>query len=110
MILIIDNYDLFTYNLVQFVGELGEEIVVCRNDEIDAKEAEAKYIPDRILISPGPGRPEGAGASLEMIRYFAGKVPILGVCLGHQAIGQAFGGSVVRAPVICSWQGIRDLS
>ena len=98
MILIIDNYDSFTYNLVQYVGELGEEIVVCRNDEIDPKEAEAQYIPDRILISPGPGRPDGAGASLEVIKYFAGKVPILGVCLGHQAIGQAFGGCVVRAP------------
>jgi anthranilate synthase/aminodeoxychorismate synthase-like glutamine amidotransferase len=98
MILIIDNYDSFTYNLVQYVGELGEEIVVCRNDQIEVKEVEERYCPDRILISPGPGTPDRAGASLELISYFAGRVPILGVCLGHQAIGQAFGGRVVRAP------------
>jgi len=98
MILIVDNYDSFTYNLVQFAGELGEEIVVRRNNEIEVDKIEEEIIPDRILISPGPGRPENAGVSLDMIKYFAGRVPILGVCLGHQAIGQAFGGNVVRAP------------
>lgn len=96
MILILDNYDSFTYNLVQFVGELGEEIVVCRNDCIDMRAVD-QYKPDRILISPGPGRPEDAGVTIELIRHFSSRVPILGVCLGHQAIGQAFGGCVVRA-------------
>ena len=97
MILVIDNYDSFTYNLVQYLGELGEEIVVRRNDQVTVKEAEA-LCPDRILISPGPGRPDQAGVTLELISFFAGRVPILGVCLGHQAIGQAFGGHIVRAP------------
>lgn len=97
MILILDNYDSFTYNLVQFVGELGEEILVCRNDCVEVEEVK-RYKPDRILISPGPGRPEDAGITIELIKSFAGRVPILGVCLGHQAIGQAFGGCVVRAP------------
>ncbi len=97
MILILDNYDSFTYNLVQYVGELGEEIVVCRNDCLDMTAVD-EYKPDRILISPGPGRPEDAGVTLELIKHFAGRVPILGVCLGHQAIGQAFGACVVRSP------------
>ena len=99
MILVIDNYDSFTYNLVQYLGELGEELVVRRNDEITLGEIEAS-LPSRILISPGPGRPENAGISLELIGHFAGRVPILGVCLGHQAIGQVFGGRVVRASTV----------
>jgi anthranilate synthase/aminodeoxychorismate synthase-like glutamine amidotransferase len=99
MILIIDNYDSFTYNLVQYLGELGDEVVVRRNDETTLGEIEAA-LPIRILISPGPGRPADAGISLELIRHFAGRVPILGVCLGHQAIGQVFGGRVVRASTV----------
>jgi para-aminobenzoate synthetase component 2 len=98
MILVIDNYDSFTYNLVQYLGELGEEIEVRRNDEVTVAEVEANCCPDRILISPGPGKPDDAGVSLEMIEHFAGRIPILGVCLGHQSIGQVFGGEVVRAP------------
>jgi para-aminobenzoate synthetase component II len=100
IILVIDNYDSFTYNLVQYLGELGEEIEVRRNDEVTVEEAEAHVRPHKILISPGPGTPDGAGVSLAMIEHFAGRVPILGVCLGHQAIGQAFGGRVVRAPTL----------
>jgi para-aminobenzoate synthetase component 2 len=96
MILVIDNYDSFTYNLVQYLGELGGEIVVRRNDEIDLAGIEA-LAPDHILISPGPCTPNEAGISLALIEHFKGKIPILGVCLGHQAIGQAFGGEVVRA-------------
>jgi 4-amino-4-deoxychorismate synthase (2-amino-4-deoxychorismate-forming) component II len=96
MILVIDNYDSFTYNLVQYLGELGEEVVVRRNDETTITEIEA-LAPDRILISPGPGTPADAGVSTEVIKHFGGRVPILGVCLGHQAIGAAFGGQVVRA-------------
>ena len=99
MILVIDNYDSFTYNLVQYLGELGEHVVVRRNDEITLAEIEAQ-LPQHILISPGPGRPEDAGISLELIRCLAGRVPILGVCLGHQAIGQVFGGRVVRASIV----------
>jgi para-aminobenzoate synthetase component 2 len=99
MILVIDNYDSFTYNLVQYLGELGETVEVYRNDELTIDEIEAKR-PDRILISPGPGTPDDAGISLEVIKHFAGKIPILGVCLGHQAIAQAFGGVVIRAPVL----------
>ena len=99
MILVIDNYDSFTYNLVQYLGELGEEIVVRRNDEVTIGELEAN-LPSRILISPGPGRPSDAGISLELTSHFAGRVPILGVCLGHQAIGQVFGGCVVRASTV----------
>lgn len=96
MILVIDNYDSFTYNLVQYLGELGEEIVVRRNDEIDLEGIEA-LAPDHILISPGPCTPNEAGISLEVLTHFKGKIPIFGVCLGHQAIGQAFGGNVIRA-------------
>lgn len=96
MILVIDNYDSFTYNLVQYLGELGEEIVVKRNDEIDLAGIEALK-PDHILISPGPCSPNEAGISLSLIDHFKGVIPIFGVCLGHQSIGQAFGGEVVRA-------------
>jgi len=96
MILVIDNYDSFTYNLVQYLGELGEKIEVRRNDEIDLAGIEA-MAPDHILISPGPCTPNEAGVSLSLIEHFKGKIPILGVCLGHQSIGQAFGGDVIRA-------------
>ena len=96
MLLMIDNYDSFTYNLVQYLGELGEDVQVYRNDEIDlAKVAALK--PDHIVISPGPCTPNEAGISVPLIHEFAGKVPILGVCLGHQSIGQAFGGRIVHA-------------
>jgi len=98
MLLVIDNYDSFTYNLVQYLGELGETIEVRRNDRVTVQEIESLLRPERILISPGPGTPDDAGVSLETIEHFAGKIPILGVCLGHQAIGQVFGGKVVRAP------------
>ncbi len=96
MLLMIDNYDSFTYNLVQYFGELGAEIEVHRNDQITLEEIE-KRAPDQLVISPGPCTPNEAGVSLAAIRQFAGKVPILGVCLGHQSIGQAFGGKVVHA-------------
>lgn len=96
MILVIDNYDSFTYNLVQYLGELGEEVQVCRNDEIDIAGIE-RLQPDHLLLSPGPCTPNEAGITLQVIEHFAGRIPILGVCLGHQAIGQAFGGEVVRA-------------
>jgi anthranilate synthase/aminodeoxychorismate synthase-like glutamine amidotransferase len=99
MILLIDNYDSFTYNLAQFLGQLGEELEVRRNDQITLDQIAAK-MPDRIVISPGPGVPEKAGICVDLIRRFAGEVPILGVCLGHQAIGHAFGGRVIRAPQI----------
>jgi anthranilate synthase/aminodeoxychorismate synthase-like glutamine amidotransferase len=99
MILVIDNYDSFTYNLVQYLGELGEDVVVRRNDKISIAEVEAN-LPERILISPGPGTPSGAGITLDLINQFAGRIPLLGVCLGHQAIGQAFGGRVVRAATV----------
>ncbi|HHI93361.1 MAG TPA: aminodeoxychorismate/anthranilate synthase component II [Gammaproteobacteria bacterium] len=92
----IDNYDSFTYNLVQYFGELGTDVCVYRNDQITLDEA-IKLNPERIVISPGPCTPNEAGVSLEMIKHFAGKVPLLGVCLGHQSIGQAFGGKVVHA-------------
>jgi anthranilate synthase/aminodeoxychorismate synthase-like glutamine amidotransferase len=97
MLLVIDNYDSFTYNLVQYLGELGERIEVRRNDEIAIDEV-AELKPDSIVISPGPGTPDDAGISMDVIRKFGGVVPILGVCLGHQSIGQVFGGRVVRAP------------
>ncbi|MEE6133892.1 aminodeoxychorismate/anthranilate synthase component II [Priestia aryabhattai] len=96
MILMIDNYDSFTFNLVQYLGELGHELVVKRNDEITIEEIE-NLNPDFLMISPGPCSPNEAGISLEAIKYFAGKIPIFGVCLGHQSIGQAFGGNVIRA-------------
>jgi anthranilate synthase/aminodeoxychorismate synthase-like glutamine amidotransferase len=96
MVFVLDNYDSFTYNLVQYLGELGAEVVVRRNDQVTVAEVEA-MCPERILLSPGPCTPQEAGISIELIRHFAGKVPVLGVCLGHQAIGAAFGGQVVRA-------------
>ena len=96
MLLMIDNYDSFTYNIVQYFGELGEDVRVYRNDEITIEQIEALN-PDRICISPGPKAPAQAGISVEVLRHFAGKKPILGVCLGHQAIGEAFGGKVIRA-------------
>ncbi|MCZ0755805.1 aminodeoxychorismate/anthranilate synthase component II [Anoxybacillus sp. J5B_2022] len=96
MILMIDNYDSFTYNLVQYLGELGEELIVKRNDEVTIEQIEALR-PDFLMISPGPCSPNEAGISLSAIEYFAGKIPIFGVCLGHQSIAQVFGGEVVRA-------------
>ena len=100
MLLVIDNYDSFTYNLVQYLGELGEQIEVRRNDEITVDEIR-KLKPSRIVISPGPGTPSDAGVSMKVIESFAGTIPVLGVCLGHQSIGQVFGGRVVRAPQLC---------
>ncbi len=114
MLLMIDNYDSFTYNVVQYLGELGAEVKVIRNDELSVAEIEALN-PERIVVSPGPCTPTEAGVSLAVIEHFAGKLPILGVCLGHQSIGQAFGGDVVRArqvmhgktsPVIHEHQGV----
>ena len=96
MILMIDNYDSFTYNLVQYLGEMGEELQVYRNDKITVDEIE-RLKPGRIVISPGPCSPKEAGISVDTVKHFAGKVPILGVCLGHQSIGYAFGGNIVRA-------------
>jgi len=96
LILVIDNYDSFTYNLVQYLGELGEKVTVRRNDEIDL-DGIRELAPDRLLLSPGPCTPNEAGITLEVIEAFKGEIPILGVCLGHQAIGQAFGGKVIRA-------------
>lgn len=96
MLLMIDNYDSFTYNLVQYFGELGEDVRVVRNDAAGVAALAAMH-PDRVCVSPGPCSPKEAGVSLEAIKYFAGKVPVLGVCLGHQAIGEAFGGTIVRA-------------
>ncbi|HXE89518.1 MAG TPA: aminodeoxychorismate/anthranilate synthase component II [Terriglobales bacterium] len=97
MVFVLDNYDSFTYNLVQYLGELGAEVEVRRNDQVTLEEVEALR-PERIVISPGPGTPREAGISIPLIRRFAGRAAILGVCLGHQAIGEAFGGRVVRAP------------
>ena len=97
-VLLVDNYDSFTYNLVQYLGELGAEVEVRRNDEVTIKEVEEKIRPDRVVVSPGPGTPDEAGVSLELIAALSGHVPLLGVCLGHQAIGQIFGGRVVRGP------------
>ena len=97
MLLMIDNYDSFTYNLVQHLGEIGEDIKVFRNDRVTIKDIE-KLKPKSIVISPGPCTPKEAGVSVDVIKYFAGKIPILGVCLGHQAIAAAFGGDIIRAP------------
>lgn len=96
MLLMIDNYDSFTYNLVQYLGELGADVRVYRNDQISVREIEA-LAPDHLVISPGPCTPNEAGVSIDVITYFCGKLPILGVCLGHQAMGQAFGGRIVHA-------------
>ena len=96
MVFVLDNYDSFTYNLVQYLGEMGADVVVRRNDQVTVTEIE-EMKPERILVSPGPCTPQEAGISIELIRHFAGKVPLLGVCLGHQALGAAFGGKVVRA-------------
>ena len=98
MLLVIDNYDSFTYNLVQYLGELGQTVEVRRNNRVTIDEIENGLRPERIVISPGPGTPDDAGITLDAIAYFSGKIPLLGVCLGHQAIGQAFGGKVIRAP------------
>ena len=97
MLLMIDNYDSFTYNLVQYLGELGKDIRVFRNDKITIQEIE-KMNPEKIVISPGPCTPKEAGISIELIQNFSGRIPILGVCLGHQSIGAAFGGEIIRAP------------
>ncbi|HXX65509.1 MAG TPA: aminodeoxychorismate/anthranilate synthase component II [Bacteroidota bacterium] len=99
MLLMIDNYDSFTYNLVQYFGELGKDLKVYRNNKITITEIE-KMRPESIVISPGPCTPKEAGISIEVIKHFAGKIPILGVCLGHQSIGEAFGGDVIRAPYL----------
>jgi len=96
MVLVLDNYDSFTYNLVQYLGELGCEVAVRRNDQVTVEEIQALH-PDRIVISPGPCTPQEAGISIDLVRHFTGKLPILGVCLGHQAMAVAFGGKVVRA-------------
>jgi 4-amino-4-deoxychorismate synthase (2-amino-4-deoxychorismate-forming) component II len=98
MLLVIDNFDSFTYNLVQYLGELGAHILVKRNNEVTIAEIESELRPSRIVISPGPGTPNEAGISMDVIKHFGGKTPILGVCLGHQAMGQVFGGRIVRAP------------
>ena len=97
MVFVLDNNDSFTFNLVQYKGELGADVVVRRNDELTPEQVEALH-PDRIVLSPGPCTPQEAGISIDLIRHMAGKVPILGVCLGHQAIGAAFGGNIIRAP------------
>jgi anthranilate synthase/aminodeoxychorismate synthase-like glutamine amidotransferase len=97
MVFVLDNYDSFTYNLVQYLGELGADVVVRRNDQVTVGDVEAMH-PERILLSPGPCTPQEAGISIELVCHFAGKVPVLGVCLGHQAIGAAFGGEIARAP------------
>jgi anthranilate synthase/aminodeoxychorismate synthase-like glutamine amidotransferase len=99
MIFVLDNYDSFTYNLVQYLGEMGQEVVVRRNDRVTVADIEGLG-PERILISPGPCTPQDAGISIQLIKHFAGKVPLLGVCLGHQAMGAAFGGDVIRAKTL----------
>jgi anthranilate synthase/aminodeoxychorismate synthase-like glutamine amidotransferase len=99
MILVLDNYDSFTYNLVQYLGELGAQLEVRRNDQLSVEEVE-RLAPERVVISPGPCTPKEAGISIALIQRLAGKIPILGVCLGHQSIGEAFGGKVIRAPYL----------
>ena len=99
MIFVLDNYDSFTYNLVQYLGEMGQDVVVRRNDQITIDELD-EMRPERILVSPGPCTPQEAGISIDLIKHFTGKVPVLGVCLGHQALGAAFGGDVVRAKTL----------
>jgi len=99
MVFVLDNYDSFTYNLVQYLGELGAEVTIRRNDQVSVTQVETLH-PERILISPGPCTPQKAGISIGLIRHFTGKVPILGVCLGHQALAAAFGGEIVRAPFL----------
>jgi anthranilate synthase/aminodeoxychorismate synthase-like glutamine amidotransferase len=99
MVFVLDNYDSFAYNLVQYLGELGQEVEVRRNDKVTVSDV-ADLRPERIVLSPGPCTPQEAGISIELIRWFAGKVPLLGVCLGHQAIGAAFGGNIIRAPKV----------
>ncbi len=99
MIFVLDNYDSFTYNLVQYLGEMGQDVVVRRNDQITVDELD-EMRPERILVSPGPCTPQEAGISIDLIKHFTGKVPVLGVCLGHQALGAAFGGDVVRAKTL----------
>lgn len=99
MIVMIDNYDSFTFNLVQYLAEMGERLVVIRNDELTVKDV-MNMKPDRIVISPGPGRPEDAGISIDLIKEAAGAIPVLGVCLGHQSIGEAFGGKVIHAGIL----------
>src|SRR3954464_14913558 len=99
MIFVLDNYDSFTYNLVQYLGELGAEVEVRRNDQVSTEEIDAMK-PSHVLISPGPCTPQDAGISIDLIKHFAGKVPLFGVCLGHQAIGAAFGGEVIRAKTL----------
>ena len=99
MLMMIDNYDSFTYNLVQYLGELGQDVQVYRNDEIDLHKI-AQLKPEKIVISPGPCTPNGAGISLALIKEFSGKIPLLGVCLGHQSIGQAFGGNIIKAKTL----------
>jgi anthranilate synthase/aminodeoxychorismate synthase-like glutamine amidotransferase len=99
MVFVLDNYDSFTYNLVQYIGELGAKVEVRRNDQVTVEEIEAMK-PERIVVSPGPCTPADAGISIDVIRHFATKVPVLGVCLGHQAIGEAFGGKIVRAKTL----------
>ena len=96
MVFVLDNYDSFTYNLVQYLGEMGQEVVVRRNDQVTIDEIE-EMAPERILVSPGPCTPQDAGISIQLVKHFAGKLPMLGVCLGHQAMGAAFGGEVIRA-------------
>jgi len=99
MIFVLDNYDSFTYNLVQYLGEMGQDVIVRRNDQITVDELDSLR-PERILVSPGPCTPQEAGISIDLIKHFTGKVPVLGVCLGHQALGAAFGGDVVRAKTL----------
>jgi anthranilate synthase/aminodeoxychorismate synthase-like glutamine amidotransferase len=99
MVFVLDNYDSFTYNLVQYLGELGADVIVRRNDQVTVSEIEGMS-PERIVVSPGPCTPQEAGISIELIRHFAGRLPLLGVCLGHQALGAAFGGKVLRAKTL----------